>query len=207
MTEQSNDLSLHPDHLADLRKSGLSDETIKDAKIYSVPPKDISRKFEGHFLKVESLLSFPYPGLDGFERYKLFPPQGSAKYYQKSGTLARLYFPPAVLPILQDVSIPLCITEGEKKALKATQEGIYCLGLGGLWSWSDGTDEKNLIADFDKVVWKGRAVYLIPDNDWLNPDRHGERKNLKQAVYELAYRLIDRGTKVFIVELPKEVTL
>jgi hypothetical protein len=109
--------------------------------------------------------------------------------------------------ILKDPSTPIYIVEGEKKCLKGLQEGLSCIGLGGLWSWSDGSEEKNLIPDFDLIEWKGRTVYLVPDNDWLSPDRHGERKNLLEAVNGLAYRLIDRGARVFIVELPKEVTL
>jgi hypothetical protein len=205
MTEQSNDLSLHPVHLEDLSRSGLKDETIREAGIHSVPPYDISKKLEGRFSKVKSLLVFPYPGCEGFERYKLFPPQqtgkGTVKYYQKSGTPPRLYIPHKVTPILSDTSIPIYFTEGEKKTLKANQEGLFCIGLGGLWNWSDGSEEKNLIPDFDLFTLEGRTVYIVPDNDWLSPDRHGKPKNLREAVYELAYRLIDRGAKVFIVEL------
>lgn len=197
---------LHPDHKSDLEKSGLTEETIRASGVYSVRPADISKKLEGHFPKVESLLSFPYPGADGYERVKLFPPQvtdkGTVKYYQKAGSPCRLYFPPGVEAILQDASCPLYFTEGEKKALKAVQEGIPCIGEGGLWNWSDGSPDKNLIPDFERINLKGRTVYLIPDNDWLNPDRHGDPKNLREAVYELAYRLIDQGAKVYIVELP-----
>lgn len=199
-TDEHN-LSLHPAHLADLRKSGLLDKTIQEAGIYSVPPVDISKKLEGHLPKVESLLAFPYGSED--ERYKLFLPQGDVKYYQRKGTSPWLYFPSAAILAIKDATIPLHITEGEKKALKASQEGLPCLGLGGLWNWCDGSKEKNLILDFDWVEWRNRTVYLVPDNDWLQPDHHGERKNLRQAVYELAYRLIDRGAKVFIIELPE----
>jgi hypothetical protein len=60
--------SLHPDHFKDLRRSGLKDQILQAAGIYSVPPCDISKKLEGRFTKVESLLSFPYPGADGYER-------------------------------------------------------------------------------------------------------------------------------------------
>lgn len=35
--------SLHPDQLADLRESGLSDDTIRAAGIHSVRPCDFSR--------------------------------------------------------------------------------------------------------------------------------------------------------------------
>ena len=208
MTEIANDvtLHLHPDHLKDLRKSGLSDETIREAGIYSVRPADINKKLGPGFPypgKIDSLLAFPYPGTDGFERYKFFPSLGDRKYHQREGTDNHLYIPSRVTAILKHPSIPLYITEGEKKALKATQEGLFCIGMGGLWSWSDGTEEKNLVSDFDRINLKGRMVYLIPDNDWEQPDRHGERKNLREAVHELGYRLIDRGAKVFIVELPQ----
>jgi hypothetical protein len=36
-------LSLHPEHLADLRKSGLTDETILAAGLYSVRPSDLAQ--------------------------------------------------------------------------------------------------------------------------------------------------------------------
>ena len=210
----SYSLSLSSEHLQHLRKeSGLSDEIIHQAGAYSVRPGDIN-KILGSGLgdKVNSLLAFPYPNNE-LTRYKLFPPVPNKdghliRYYQPNGSQNHLYIPERVKPFISDPTIPLYVAEGEKKTLKAVQEGLNCIGISGLWNWSDGTDEKNLIHDFDKIKWKDRTVYLIPDNDWLNPDRQGERKNLRGAVYELAYRLIDRGAKVFIVKLPQdEVTL
>jgi len=194
---------LHPGPLADLRKSGLDDETILESCIYSCPPKDINKKIGFPDPKIESLLCFPYRGCDGFERFKPFPLQnGKPKYLQKKGTGNNLYIPKKAQAILSDGSIPIYITEGEKKALKGCQEGLYCIAIGGLWNWSDGSEEKRLISDFGLIAWQERTVFLVPDSDWLNPDRHGERKNLRQAVYELAYRLIDRGAKVLVIELP-----
>jgi hypothetical protein len=75
--------------------------------------------------------------------------------------------------------------------------------LSGLWNWSDGSDDKNLIPDFDHIKFDHRSVFLVPDNDWLNPDRRGERKNLREGVHELSYRLIDRGARVYVIELPQ----
>ncbi|MGA2465525.1 MAG: DUF3854 domain-containing protein [Thermodesulfobacteriota bacterium] len=203
----SLDLHLSPSHLEDLRKSGLNDNTIKEAGIYSVRPGDISKIF--NHPRVESTLAFPYPGTDHI-RYKLFSSEPildkdghQIKYYQPKGSSNRLYIPEKVRAILLDPSIPLHITEGEKKTLKMNQEGLYCIGLGGLWNWADGSEEKNLIPDFDLIEWKGREVYLDPDNDFLKPDRHGDKKNTGQAVKELAYQLIDRGAKAFIVYLPE----
>lgn len=197
-------ISLHPDHLADLKKSGLSDETILLAKVYSVPPHDITKKLGANYPDVKSVLAFPYPGCDGFERYKPFPSlDGKPKYLQKKDTGSHLYIPEKVRPILPDTSVPIYIAEGEKKALKACQEGMDCIAIGGLWNWSDGSENKNLIPDFNLISFDGRPIFIIPDNDWLNLDRHGERRNLRQAVHQLAYRLIDRGTSVYIIELPQ----
>lgn len=200
-------LNLHHPHSADLRSSGLSEETIREAGIYSVRPGDISKIF--NHPKVESMLAFPYPGTD-YVRYKLFSSEPildkdghTIKYYQPKGSSNRLYIPERIRAILSDPSISLHITEGEKKILKENQEGLYCIGLGGLWNWSDGSEEKNLIPDFNLIEWKGREIYLDPDNDFLKSDRHGDKKNTGQAVKELAYRLIDRGAKPFITYLPE----
>lgn len=199
-SDQSN---LSPTHLADLRiKSGLTDETIEQAEVYSVPPREINKKIGFNDPKIESVLAFPYPGCDGFEIYKIFPPRDGLKYVQPKGSPSRLYLPSPVQGILSSPSIPIYLTEGVKKALKATQEGIFCIAMSGLWNWSDGTEEKNLIPDFARITLEGRTVNIVPDNDWLSPDHHGERRNLRHAVYELAYRLIDRGAKVFAIELP-----
>ena len=155
------------------------------------------------------MLAFPYPGTDHV-RYKLFSSEPildkdghKIKYYQPKGLSNRLYIPERVRVILLDPSISLHITEGEKKTLKMNQEGFYCIGLGGLWNWADGSEEKNLIPDFNLIEWKGREVYLVPDNDFLKPDRHGDKKNTGQAVKELGYRLIDGGAKPFVTHLPE----
>jgi len=200
-------LSLSPAHRQHLiNDSGLSIETIHSAGIHSVCPRDIV-KFLGPYVskKVLSLLAFPYYLCNGFTRYKTFPPikhKGRViKYWQPPGSGNHLYFPPGVERIFQDTSIAIYLTEGEKKALKAMQEGLFCIGLSGLWNWSDG--DKNLIQDFDRVKWQGRTVFIVPDSDWLQPNKHGYKTNLRQAVNELAHHLIDREAGVFIVELPE----
>jgi len=54
----------------------------------------------------------------------------------------RLYIPPTLDPkLLADPTQPLWITEGEKKSLKATQEGLPCLALSGVWSWRQKLDD------------------------------------------------------------------
>ena len=88
-----------------------------------------------------------------FVRCKLFPPvsdgQGhTVRYYQRAGTPPRLYVPAPVRAALTDPAVPLLITEGEKKALKANQEGLASIAVGGLWNWRAGGRP---IADLDGI--------------------------------------------------------
>lgn len=87
--------NLHHEHLDDLRKSGLTDETIKAAGIYTVTPGDIGKKLGGQGNNVVSALAFPYPSFDGYERFKVWREEGKTgpKYIQKNGTPNHLYFP------------------------------------------------------------------------------------------------------------------
>lgn len=208
--KHSSRLSLFPQHLEDLRRSGLSDDTIIEAGIKSVPPNRIDKRLKFSIPGLISMYEVPYPGNNGYCRYKAFYEEGHGqykdgrkkpKYLTRKNAGNRLYMPPKVRPVLSDFSIYLYFTEGEKKSLKACQEGLYCIGIPGLWNWKV-KDEHELIPDFDQIVLDGRIVHLVPDNDWLKPDRKGEQKNLKQAVCELAYLLIDRGANVCWVELP-----
>lgn len=98
----------------------------------------------------------PYFDLKGqrlrdFHRIRLLPEarkpgDGSAlKYFQPPNTDAHLYLPPIITPErwnqhdsnghLEDIFI----TEGEKKALKGAQEGLLCIGLGGVYNWRQKT--------------------------------------------------------------------
>lgn len=198
---------LHPDHLADLRKSGLSDETIVESGVKSVRPGDID-KIIGFPTFAKSAYAIPYPGTD-YSRYRMFYEDTNKinslgetrpKYLAKKDSGNHLYIPPKVRPFLNDLTVPIYITEGEKKSLKASQEGLSCIAISGLWNWSDGN--KNLISDFDQIALQGRAIYIVPDSHFREPDWHGKPKNLFMAVRELACRLIDRGAKVSWVELP-----
>ncbi|MDO8141755.1 MAG: DUF3854 domain-containing protein [Candidatus Brocadiales bacterium] len=205
--------SLHPAHLEDLQKSMLSKEIILEAGIKSVPPRDIPKKLGFDMPGLISICEIPYHGCEGYSRFKAFYADGEGYYKngsEKPKYLARkdsgnhLYIPYKVTPILKDVSIPLYITEGEKKSLKATQEGLSCIAISGLWNWGRKTENSyELLPDFDQITLEGRTVYLVPDSDWQEPNREGKPKNLKQAVYELAYLLIDRGAKVNWIELPQ----
>jgi putative DNA primase/helicase len=112
------------------------------------------------------------------------------RYVQPSKSGVHLYVPPAAKAMLSDPSIPLGIVEGEKKALKATQEGLPYVAIGGVWNWrTDG----RLLADFDQIALSGRLITYYPDSDvW-------ERQVLLQAVYRLGAALEQRKAAVRVV--------
>ena len=58
---------LAPAHVEDLKRSGLSDETILEAEIKGVSPSEIPGKLS----KVTSAYKIPYLNKDGFFRLKL----------------------------------------------------------------------------------------------------------------------------------------
>lgn len=187
------------EHLADLRKSGLSDDTIATMQVRSLSAAELAKALGYSPEGVRSALAIPYPGLD-FARYKLFPPAVGEdghriRYLQPSGSGVHLYIPPAVRAVLSDTSIPLSWTEGEKKAAKATQDGFPCIGLGGLWNWlKAGTADG--IAELNAIVHVEREEVIAPDSDvWTRPD-------LLQAVYAFGRELEARGADVSVVILP-----
>ena len=196
--------NFHPDHIADLKKSGLSDETITQAGICIVmPPRQIDKKLGFNMPGLISMYEIPYPDCDGFSRFRCFYENGKSgpKYLQRKGTGNHLYIPAMIdVSVLSDTTKPIYFTEGEKKALKACQEGIPCIGLSGLWNWK--IKDGGLIPDFNKINFKHRKVFIVPDNDYKSPNKHGYGKNLEQAVNQLAVGLIERGATVSIIELP-----
>ncbi len=201
--------SLDPLHLADLHKSGLTDAIIEQAGFVLLRPCDIERETGTRSLPVFSAYRIPFDA--GYSRFKLFygedAPVGAKrpKYIQKSGQANRLYIP-ATLPEseLQSLST-LYFTEGEKKALKATQEGLPCIGITGLWNWKrKGSDD--LIPDFGKINFAGRETVIVPDSDWLDMGKDGKPKNLESAVYRFATALMLRGAVVRIAYLPADGT-
>ncbi|MDY0301124.1 MAG: DUF927 domain-containing protein [Trichlorobacter sp.] len=200
-------LTLAPAHLEDLRKSGLSDATIKKAGFESIRPCDISKETGLQLADVDSAYRIPFD--EGYNRFKLFyktepkPGQKQQKYVQKKGTPNRLYIPVLLDESELDGLETLYITEGEKKALKATQEGLPCIGITGLWNWKvKGSDE--LIRDFNRLNLVGRNVKIVPDSDWLDLDKNGKPKNLKSAVFRLARSLMVEGAIVSVVYLPDD---
>ena len=120
-------LHLHGDHLADLRASGLTEESIRAAGVHSIRPCNLEHFFRQVPFEIGTALCFPYQG-GQFARIKLFPALGKMKYAQPPKTGAR-YMPCSPSPGA------LVVTEGEKKTLAAHQAGFNAVGIGGVWQW------------------------------------------------------------------------
>jgi putative DNA primase/helicase len=209
---------LLPKHLADLRKSGLSDQQIARCGFHSLQiPASIQKALHWKTYKGDlgACLAFPFVDTDGHptEYCRLKPDQPRKrkdgkliKYESPKGSANRAFFPPGTISALRDLSAALIVTEGEKKAAKADQDGFPCIGLVGVYGWqrkrvknNDGNlqGERQLIEGLAGIVWQGRTVFLCYDSDAVtNP-------NVRLAEWHLAEALACLGATVRIVRLPQ----
>jgi len=177
------------EHLEDLRKSGLSDKTIINSGIRSIPVSELNQKLGFKTYHVKSAYEIPYD--DDFSRFRIFYKENNSdrpEFLQKKGSKNRLYIPKSIKNKLNDNKIPLYITIGEKRALKACQEGLCCVGIGGPCNWSDGT--KHLIPDFYKINFNNRKVYIVIDNHYFKHDPSNSPKYYHFATIYLARNIM-----------------
>jgi hypothetical protein len=209
---------LAPEHLADLRRSGLTDATIHAAEIRTeLDASEVKRQLNWSGaapIELGPCLVFPYFQSDGsrngYVRLKPSRPRKdrktgkSIKYEAPKGSSNRLYLPPSTRDKLVDSAAPLVVTEGEKKALAADQAGFPCVGLSGVWSWQTKRPRKDgkavgpreLIADMAGLPWQGRSVSIAFDSDATS------NESVAWAEWHLADALVKLGASVRIVRLP-----
>ncbi|MFL5242384.1 MAG: phage/plasmid primase, P4 family [Gemmataceae bacterium] len=211
-------VSLLPQHLADLRRSGLSDCQIAACGFTSSNRQhDVAEwlNWESPAKSIMPCLIFPFVDLDGkgsgYCRVKPDKPRKDkkgkpVKYESPRGLPNRAYFPPATRrAVLQDATVSLVVTEGEKKAARADQEGFPTIGLVGVWGWQKKRDkdedgnsvgERELIDDLAGVKWQDRQVFIVFDSDAA--DKH----EIQWAEWHLCRVLASHGAVVKIVRLP-----
>lgn len=192
---------LNDPHVADLRKSGLTDETIAASGIYTAHSQRVHDLLGMNTGSNGMVIPYLHVTDETYVRVKLDQAGKDGKRYRgPAGKQNRLYVPPMLdSETLSDVSRPLYITEGEKKALKACQEGFPCVALPGVWSWRTKDDDGNSvpIPDLDRIPWEGRIVSIVFDSDAAtNPD-------VARAEISLAVELAQRGATVFSIRLPQ----
>lgn len=116
------------------------------------------------------------------------------KYLTPYGESAVIDCPPLMAPWLRDVSVPLLITEGSKKADAAAARGLLCLALRGVDSWTSA--QGTALEDWRDVQLLGRTVGICYDSDFAT------NVNVRGAARRLAKYLTRRGALVWFVLLP-----
>jgi putative DNA primase/helicase len=147
------------------------------------------------------------------EHRKYLAPPGKGNYF---------YFAPGCKKEwLADESLPVVITEGEKKTLAldraawlglsdaAERPKFLAVGLSGVWNFrgtvartvnasGNRVPVKGLIPDFQLINWKKRIVYLLFDADVQT------NESVAAARRRLASELRALGAHVLFVDLPKD---
>ena len=199
-------------HRDELRRSGLSDASVDVSGFYSADA-DKAAGFLG-FNPRSGGWVVPYPGTEDeqgapFRRFKPDVPflgrnQKPAKYLsprKKQYPAGNRLFIPAMLnpAILSDPSTTLLLTEGEKKAIKACQEGFPTVGLSGVTCWvsKGGNGESFPIRDLDLIEWSGRRVVILFDSD------AAKKTAVRDEEHKLSRELSSRGANCLVGRLPK----
>lgn len=129
------------DHWVKLLGSGLSDDTIAAAGVYTeTDAVRLAAMLRRSTRRVPALI-FPFFDREGRRiNYAVARPSNPrvkgngepVKYETPFGLGNRAYFPPAALEAINTHGELLLITEGILKALAATQAGVPCIGLMGV---------------------------------------------------------------------------
>jgi putative DNA primase/helicase len=203
---------LTTEDLEDLRRSGLSDETILKMNCRSASAAEIHQRTG---VRVASDgYSIPYLGRkdqtgEPYIRWRLRNPPIKMRYTSGAGDDPQVYVPPGFPQLPQ--SQLLVITEGEKKAMKAVQEGIPCLGIQGVWSWPDPvaraaekqaeesvTEETPPLEEILNIAKQYQQVLVLGDSDLIYQSKTQARQGFKL----LTASLIKRGIRAALAFCP-----
>ena len=218
-----------------LSASFISPDLARSAGIFRVDSPDGAELVGGNGNADYSGLVFSYqlPGSPYVREYRLRRDnpdleqdsdgriKQKRKYLSPPGRGNLLYFAPMTpAEWLADTSLPICITEGEKKTLalwalawhglseSAEKPRFLSTGLSGVWNWRGKVgkttndvgrrqDVKGVIPDFDLIEWKGRTVHIIFDANVST------NESVQAARRGLSAELAKRGAKVSLVDLPE----
>ena len=195
-------------HLAMLQGSSISVEVIAARGYRSAQTQEELRGIgfsEAQSQQVPGLL-IPIWGVEGQVVIYQFRPDSPRiikgkpiKYETLKGAKMALDVPPTTKGWIGDLSRPLIITEGTKKADAAVSRGLCCISLLGVWNWR-GRNEfggSTALADWESIALKGREVYICFDSDVVT------KPDVNTALQRLKAFLETRGAKwVKVIYLP-----
>lgn len=216
MTPKADQSKLTERHLAELRASGLDDETIRTAGAYSASGQSVTGVlgWQPKDAPWGEAILFPYLAEDGsdtgYVRVKPDFPRCNAegraiKYESPQRKQNQAYFPPGFAAAFMSAKV-IVITEGEKKTLAAKQAGCCCIGLSGVWAFQQRRlrddrgkvfGARKLIRDLASLDWQDRVVVITFDSDVDG------RPDLQMAEYRLAELLKAKGADVRVARIPR----
>lgn len=196
---------LLPNHLEDLRRSGLSEKTILSWGPYSFKTDQSSVLTQLGFPDVKPpALALPIlrvgivkpnrndvivkPDRPRIDRGRAIPyerPRNSTNY---------VHAPLACRQLLADPAVPLWITFGPKQAEKAAQEGLCCIAVPAYGNEQPGPSDVSLpLSDFDLFPLTRKILLIVSA---------AENPAALEASRQLAEFLARRGADVYRVTLP-----
>lgn len=226
-----------------MEDSGLSGAMIDSLGWYSLDAEAVSAVVG--FQVRSGGIAIPYPGCD-WVRVRLDRPhvfteriteqamgnkaviterEREAKYLSPRGSANHAFILPEVRAALNNPTTAIGITEGEKKAAKATQDGFPTIGLPGVWSWKgrvpahlDGkgeVSEKGLLCELAEIDWTGRHVFIFWDSDAFGNSKvldagrtlEGELRRRNANARLVAFPAKPDGSKVGLDDYLKEHTV
>lgn len=191
---------------AQFERWGITPDQAVRAGLFVV---DDAATVNADFARVPAIV-IPYFGLDGEAlrtpdgkpfcraRYLADPPAPAGfvlpgkpqRYVQPAASGVHAYFPPDL-----DLRGGAVITEGEAKALAATNAGIPTIGLGGVWNFADA-DTGELLPELVAIGWRGKSLTICFDSDAAtNPQ-------IQHAESRLAEAMLRQGATVKLARLP-----
>lgn len=212
---------LSQQHRDELHASGLTDETIAAAEIYTEPnPNALKLILERTYPRAcgpAMVIPFYLPGAKEPHAYRIKPTHprsekrnGKARFVkydqaQRPGVL--VYFTPTMRAgaAYAGTHAPLYWTEGEKKSLALEQLGLVCVGLTGVWNWSDPAERT--ATGGDKLHPAIRAHCTIPAREHVicfDADAR-ENKQVMHAAARLGGVLLSLGAPRVLFVCPPHV--
>lgn len=198
--------------IKDLAKSGLTPEnfTVEPLRSGAEPKERLGftavKDELGNWVKIIDIGGYwiPYPNVPGYYRLKLqreiIDQEGNNIKYlspkKEMGFGNHAYILPQVAQVAQPYNPdkPIYITEGEKKAAKATLEGFSTIGLSGVWNFKDS--ENDFLAELAELNLRNRKCYICFDSDISH------KFQVRHAELRLAVAIINRGGILLSVRLP-----
>jgi Domain of unknown function (DUF3854) len=207
LAPQAHLKQLDPAHIEMLRKSGVSDELIRERQYRTIrsPAELRSPGFSVTPAKRVPGLLVPMHGVDGklcSYQYRPDKPRTrdgkTIKYETRSGGRNVFDIHTDRQPYLNTPGVDIFFTEGVKKADSLASLGYVAIGLAGVYCWRGRKDEGGTgpLKDFDSIEWEGRQVWIVFDSDLHT------NENVKAAAKALSDEVERRGASAYVVVPP-----